>query len=253
MTLYLFANPAIYQEYMGAFIGYGASAGGLYLEDRATLYTYERSPQQSSYTVEELIKHEFGHYLNGRYVFPGLWGAAGYHTQPKAWADEGFAEVLGGLSFDGGTYAINGRPVHVSTICASMPFRTINSLTTQRTGFDQPGVFDYSNGWALNYFLWVKRKPQAQNLFTSLRADTYTQPNFASIAGVPLTTLESDWHAEMTSWCTTGGPPGPGGSAPPAFSLPPPSPVESVCSSVERLGALPALGPPARSAAFEHP
>ncbi len=241
MTLMLFANPAAYQDYMNAFVGYGASAGGLYLEDRATLYTYERSPAQSSYTVQELIKHEFGHYLQGRYVYPGLWGGPGYHTEPKGWADEGFAEVLGGLTFDAGTYVIHGRPVHVNTICASQPFRTIPSLIAQRIGYDQPGVFDYDNGWALNWFLFVRRKPQAINLFTALRNNTYTEATFATVAGVPMSTLQTDWHAEMTTWCTSGGPPGPGGA--PSLALPSP-PLRSVCSSVERLRALPPLGAP---------
>ncbi|MBL8958067.1 MAG: collagenase, partial [Myxococcaceae bacterium] len=245
MTLMLFANPTAYQDYMSAFIGYGASAGGLYLEDRATLYTYERSPAQSTYTVQELIKHELGHYLQGRYVYPGLWGAPGYHDQPKGWADEGFAEVLGGLSFDGGTYTIHGRPLQVGRICASMPFRTIPSLIAQRTGYDQAGVFDYDNGWALNWFLFVRRKPQAVNLFTSLRNNTYTQGSFATIAGVPMTTLQTDWHAELSQWCTTGGPPGPGG-APPPLLTPLPAASRSPCRSVERLTSAPPPGPPQR-------
>ena len=70
MTLILFATLDEYREYMNSFVGFGGYAGGLYLEGSATLYTYQRTPQQSVFTVEQLIKHEFGHYLQGRYVYP---------------------------------------------------------------------------------------------------------------------------------------------------------------------------------------
>lgn len=243
MTLMLFATRARYQEYMDAFVGYGSSAGGLYLEASGTLYTYERTPAESIYTVRELIQHEFGHYLQGRFVYPGLWSDPGYHTQPRGWADEGFAEVLGGLAFDGGTYAIRGRPQHVSAICAAQPFRQLNDLTTQRIGYDQAGVFDYSNGWALNYWLFTQERTKAQALFTSLRSLTYTQPTWASVAGfASMSAAQSSWHGVLSGWCTNGGPAGPGGV--PASLRPIFAPNDSVCREVERATSIPNVLPP---------
>lgn len=95
LTLVIFATMDEYDDYMGSFIGYGAGAGGLFLERSGRLYTFERTPQQSSFTLAQLLQHEFGHALQARFVYPGVWGDSGYHAQPKAWADEGFAEFLG--------------------------------------------------------------------------------------------------------------------------------------------------------------
>lgn len=94
MTLVLFGNRERYTEYMSLFVGYGDDAGGLYLENEGVLYTYQRTPAESVLTVEELIQHEYGHYLQGRYVYPGLWADVGYHDQPKGWMDEGLAKCL---------------------------------------------------------------------------------------------------------------------------------------------------------------
>lgn len=71
MILYVFPTQETYIDYMGGVIGFGASAGGLYIEPSGILYTFQRFPNQSSYTVEELIFHEFGHYLHGRYIWEG--------------------------------------------------------------------------------------------------------------------------------------------------------------------------------------
>ena len=109
MTLVVFATRAEYQEYMESFVGYGSAAGGLYLERVGTLYTWQRTPAESRFTLEELIQHEYGHYLQGRHVYPGLFGDPGDFDQPRGWADEGFAEVLAGLVFASGSSASAGR------------------------------------------------------------------------------------------------------------------------------------------------
>nr|WP_257143894.1 collagenase [Bacillus pseudomycoides] len=43
------------------------------IEGIGTLFTYERTPQQSIFSLEELFRHEFTHYLQGRYEVPRLW------------------------------------------------------------------------------------------------------------------------------------------------------------------------------------
>ncbi len=203
MVLILFATPERYQEYMSSFVGFAAFAGGLYLEGIGTLYTYQRTPQQSTYTVEELIQHEFGHYLQGRYVYPGQWGEVGYHDQPKGWVDEGTGEFLAGLVFDDvGGYAYEPRPAHLNVICGQANYRSLAGLIGQREGYDQFGVFDYTNGWALIYYLMTERKEQALNLYLSLRDGTYRLEDFAAIAGVAsVEDLEAEWHGAMDVWC----------------------------------------------------
>lgn len=52
--------------------GYSVDNGGIYIEGIGTFFTYERTPEESIYSLEELFRHEFTHYLQGRYLVPGL-------------------------------------------------------------------------------------------------------------------------------------------------------------------------------------
>jgi len=202
ITLILFASKAEYSEYMNAFIGYGANAGGLYLEREGILYTYQREEGQSRYTVEELVKHEFSHYLQGRYIFPGLWTDAEYHKEIKGWADEGLAEFFAGFTFDeSGNYSYSAREAHLDTLCG-VPRRNLTSLLNQNEGYNQTGVFDYANGWSFIFYMMTSRSDSAIRLFESFRDDTYKFEEFATIAGVPIENLQQEWHESLTWWCT---------------------------------------------------
>jgi hypothetical protein len=202
ITLKLFVTKAEYQDYMNAFVGHAAGAGGIYVERDGTFYTYQREAEQSAFTVEELIQHEFGHYLQGRYVFPGLWTDPNYHEEPKAWADEGLSEFLASFTFDeNGNYTYSTRDVHLDKLC-NAPRRDLASLLGQREGYDQHGTFDYANGWSFIFYLITKRFGSAVNLFTSFRDGSYTLENFAEIAGVSsVSELEREWHSTIDWWC----------------------------------------------------
>lgn len=229
VTIVIFATQQEYIDYMGSFIGYAAYAGGLYIEDTATLYTYQRTSSQSTYTLEELLKHEFAHYLQGLYIYPGSFSTPTYFSEPKAWIDEGTAEYYGGMVFDSsGNYSTPLRQNQLTRICAS-PYRNLQSLLSQTEGYSDPGVFDYDNGWAFIFYLNTNRQDVIRNLYTSFRNNSYHLSNFANIAGVSsINTLQSDWHAAMQTWCTTGTIPSPtpGPSASPSL-MPTPTPSSS--------------------------
>ena len=73
--------------------------GGIYIESWGTFFTYERTSQESIYTLEELFRHEYTHYLQGRYLVPGLWGQHPiYNNERLTWYEEGQAELLSGSS-----------------------------------------------------------------------------------------------------------------------------------------------------------
>jgi hypothetical protein len=248
-TILVFATQAAYAEYMDGFVGFGGAAGGLYLEGSATLYTYDRQPWESSYTLEELLQHEFGHYLQGRHVYPGLWGHVGDFVEPRGWADEGFAELLGGLELDAdGAPAAQLRPAQVATLC-SEPFRALDALLSQRSGYDQPGTFDYVNGWSFSHFFFASRREDARRVYRALREGTYALGAFAALAAVPsIGELEVEWHAAMGEWCAASAGPG-SAAASVGLLLSPTPPRPSVCSTVERvrggLGAAPGGAAPA--------
>jgi hypothetical protein len=146
LTIKLFANRSVFREYMLAFVGFGADVDGVYVENDGVLYTYRRDATESVNTTDETIAHEFGHYLTGRYLFPGAWHDPGYHAEPKGWIDEGLAEYLAGLDSAGSRAALDrlcNRPVPPD----------LDRLLTQREGYDRYGVFAYDDAWAFVTFL----------------------------------------------------------------------------------------------------
>lgn len=201
ITLKIFADKEIYQEYMNAFIGYGANNGGLYVESQGTLYTFERMVWESTYTLEELIQHEYTHALVGRYIFPGKWGDIGYFDEPRAWADEGLAELLASYEWDNdGEFEISSKRLN-SSVC-NKPYKTLESLINQREGYDEAGLFDYNNGWIFMRYLFEKHPESAHRLFQSWRDNEYHVSDFAEIAGFnSIFAMEQEWHSYIESEC----------------------------------------------------
>lgn len=96
LTMIIYNSPT---EYKINSLLYGLSTdnGGLYMEGMGTFFTYERTPAQSIYTLEELFRHEFTHYLQGRFLVPGLWGQNPiYDNGRMPWFEEGGAELFAG-------------------------------------------------------------------------------------------------------------------------------------------------------------
>lgn len=205
MTLVIYGSREVYRQHMSGFVGFGADAGGLYIEHETTLYTYEHD-MNDRYSTEELVKHEYGHYLQGRYVYPGLWGDAAYHHEPKGWADEGMAEFLAGIEFDSADhYHLTERAIYIQPdqLCNGTSLCDLSSLLQRREGYDQQNgtPFDYMNGWAFVHYLMKERRDIALRLYGCLRENTYTLAQFEKIAGVRLAQLQADWHTAMRGWC----------------------------------------------------
>ncbi len=93
-----------YREFNGVLFGIDyPNSGGVYIEDYATFYTYQRRADESTYTLEELFRHEYTHYLQGRYIIPGTWGASPmYDNSRMVWFEEGMAQFLAGSTISDG-------------------------------------------------------------------------------------------------------------------------------------------------------
>lgn len=96
LTVVIYNSPKEYK--LNTIInGLSTDNGGIYIEGTGTFYTYERTPQESIYTLEELFRHEFTHYLQGRYVVPGMWGQGDFYKDGVlTWYEEGTAEFFAG-------------------------------------------------------------------------------------------------------------------------------------------------------------
>jgi len=92
----IYSSPDDYQ-YNNFLYGLSTNNGGIYIESWGTFFTYERTPQESIYTLEDLFRHEYTHYLQGRYLSPGMWwGHPIYDDERLTWFEEGEAEFLAG-------------------------------------------------------------------------------------------------------------------------------------------------------------
>ena len=54
----IYNSPADY-TFNNFLYGLGTNNGGIYIESWGTFFTYERTPQESIYTLEDLFRHEF--------------------------------------------------------------------------------------------------------------------------------------------------------------------------------------------------
>lgn len=103
LKIILFGSRADYENYAPFLFGLNTANGGIYIEQDGTFYTYDRTLQQSIYPLEELFRHEFTHYLAGRFLIEGLWGQAPiYQGGRMVWFDEGLAEFCTWSSLDEG-------------------------------------------------------------------------------------------------------------------------------------------------------
>ncbi len=98
LTLVIYGSPSDYQLYQPFLYGYNTNNGGIFIEGDGTLFTYDRTPQQSIYTLEELLRHEYVHYLDSRYLVTGGFYGPGtlYQGGRLDWYSEGLAEFLVG-------------------------------------------------------------------------------------------------------------------------------------------------------------
>ncbi|MFA8344078.1 MAG: collagenase [Rhodothermaceae bacterium] len=97
LTVVIYNSPKEY-DFNRILNNLSTNNGGIYIEGRGTFYTYERTPQQSIYTLEDLFRHEFTHYMQGRFMEPGPWGGSLYSNDRVTWLDEGSAEFFAGSS-----------------------------------------------------------------------------------------------------------------------------------------------------------
>jgi hypothetical protein len=96
LQLIIAANPAEYAFFMPLFEDLSSANGGIYISERQTLYTFDRTASESYYTLDELMKHELTHAIQHR-----LRGTGEFWQEEKHWWAEGMAEFMVGAAPDG--------------------------------------------------------------------------------------------------------------------------------------------------------
>lgn len=126
LTLKVYASPAQYGAYQPFLYGLSTSNGGIYIEQDGTLYTYDRTPADSIFTLEELVRHEMAHAVLGRWLVDGLWGDAPIYANSRmVFFDEGMAEHLAGATPGAGVVP---RAILVDQVAADASRMHVNQL-----------------------------------------------------------------------------------------------------------------------------
>ena len=97
ITMIIYGSRDDYRQYQPLIYGLSSNNGGIYIEQWGKFFTYERTPEESIYTLEELVRHEYVHYLVGRHLVFDMWGENDFYDDSRlTWFNEGLAEFLAG-------------------------------------------------------------------------------------------------------------------------------------------------------------
>ncbi|XEC28964.1 collagenase [Streptomyces fradiae] len=172
LNIVLYASRADYENYHPLLTGYDTNNGGIYIENGATFYTYQRRvPQDSSLTLEELFRHEYTHYLNGRFAVPGFFGEGPWYQGDRTTAmDEGTAEFFDGATRDNGI-AVRKSLVRgiINDTAGGGPRMSVRQLL--HATYDGDGFRFYNYAGTFFEFLWTERPSLLREMYGRLRAN----------------------------------------------------------------------------------
>lgn len=188
LTVVILPSNALYIDYMGVFINDAVYAGGVYHEQTGTLYTWDRTEADSVFTLDDLVQHEFGHFLTGRYIFPGPWFASPYFIAP----DEGLAELIGQFDYSNGALSYNQLLSsvpdngHLTGACALPDLIDIMYQPNTYSGYN------YSDGYMFAYFMLIENNASGRNFYQSIQNGSYVQSPTNPSGSFP--TYQSLWN-----------------------------------------------------------
>lgn len=137
LNMIVYGTLADYGKWQTLLYNLPSNNGGMYIERGATFYTYQRTAQESTFTLEELFRHEYVHYLQGRYIVPGYWAEDPFYKNDRlVWFEEGMAEHFAGST---DTEGVRIRESQGNTIK--------NEGTSQYMTVSQVLNADYNNGF----------------------------------------------------------------------------------------------------------
>ncbi|MFH8839311.1 collagenase [Streptomyces sp. NPDC017868] len=170
LNIVLYASRSDYEVYHPLLTDMSTNNGGIYIERGATFYTYQRRvPQDSSLTLEELFRHEYTHYLNGRWAVPGFFGQGPWYQGDRTTAmDEGTAEFFDGATRDNGI-AVRKSLVRgiINDTAGGGPRMSVRQLL--HATYDGDGFRFYNYAGTFFEFLWTERPSLLREMYTNLR------------------------------------------------------------------------------------
>lgn len=182
LTIVIYNSPDEYK--MNKFLyGYDTENGGIYIEKDGTFFTYDRTEDQSIYSLEELFRHEFTHYLQARFEVPGMFGQGPlYQGGRMQWFDEGGAEFFAGATR---TEGIQPRKSVVGYLVGDEPGQRFTVSDTVNSKYGSWQFYNYS--FALYDYLYHHDFNAMDRIHRAIRyndANAYEQ-QLASISSDP--------------------------------------------------------------------
>ncbi len=161
INMIVFGSKEQYDDYAPFLFGINTNNGGIYIESRATFYTWDRTVGvESSLSLESLFRHEYTHYLQGRYLVPGNWGASEiYNNSRLVWYEEGMADFFAGSSDIDGIQMLAQNTRSIINKGSGWP-----SLSTVfNSSYSSGNFYHYTYGnaawynWYLNNYYYLKQ------------------------------------------------------------------------------------------------
>ncbi|GGO80129.1 collagenase [Wenjunlia tyrosinilytica] len=171
LTVHVYANKADYELFHPLLTGLPTDNGGIYVEGSATLYTFQRTAQDTPLTLEELFRHEYVHYLNGRWAVPGTYGDGNWYDGDRTTAmDEGTAEFFDGATRDDGIEVRRSlvRGI-VQDTAGGRPRMTVAQML--HATYDGDGFRFYDYAGTFFEFLWAEHPSLIRLMYRHLRAN----------------------------------------------------------------------------------
>ncbi|MFF2954143.1 collagenase [Kitasatospora sp. NPDC057965] len=106
LTVQLYDTKSNYQLLQNLLFGVGdVENGGMFIEEHSTFYTYQRLGTESYFSLEELFRHEYTHYLNARWAIPESGYTERWPADTTFAMNEGTAEYFAGATAKDGVKA----------------------------------------------------------------------------------------------------------------------------------------------------
>ncbi len=192
ITFRIYGSLQDYDTFQTFLFDLPSDNGGIYIEREATLYTWDRTPSESIFTLEELARHEYTHYLTGRYLIPGLWRETEmYDNDRLTWFDEGIANFVAGGTQADGVWPLKSLLGRLSRITEHY---TPQEATD--TDYDDPYLYPYAT-LILN-FLQENQSNALQQLIEHLQTDNID--GFDTTVKQIDALSEDDFNAYINDW-----------------------------------------------------
>jgi len=188
LIAYVYGSRADYEKYQFFLNGLGTANGGMYMEGWGKFFTYERTINESYFSLEDLFRHEFVHYLQGRFLCPGLFGGTMYGGDRLTWVEEGSAEFHAGSTRSDG--------VHQRWIMLEHTSSTHMKLADIVHASYGGGFTFYNFAYVAYHFMYEKHRDVLFNLHKLVQAGN--PANFDAFVNK----MAADYSAEYDTYLT---------------------------------------------------